>query len=121
MSKNTERTQSLECEPLAPALLLSLHRIVKTFLDREQERHLLRVERQEDTPADIWLDLVKVENWLNTSATRSITPTPSSPTPPYSSIAEELKRRFPWLGTGEDAGSGADIIQSLTDWYDELQ
>lgn len=32
-------------------------------------------------------------------------------------IAVLLKHRFPWLGTDEDAGSGADVIQELDDFY----
>ena len=32
----------------------------------------------------------------------------------------ELKRHFPWLGTDEEAGSGADVIQELCDWHAAL-
>lgn len=34
-------------------------------------------------------------------------------------IKAELKSRFPWLGTDEDAGSGADVIGVLAEWYAE--
>lgn len=35
-------------------------------------------------------------------------------------LAAELKWRFPWLGTNDDAGSGADVISELASWYNEL-
>lgn len=34
-------------------------------------------------------------------------------------IALVLKARFPWLGTEDNAGSGADVISTLADLYDE--
>lgn len=36
-------------------------------------------------------------------------------------IADELKHRFPWIGTEADAGSGTDVIQELVEWYHELR
>jgi hypothetical protein len=32
----------------------------------------------------------------------------------------QLKDKFPWLGTQEEAGSGADVIAALSDWYEDL-
>lgn len=34
-------------------------------------------------------------------------------------LAIILKNRFPWLGT-EDSADGADVVQELADWYEEL-
>lgn len=33
----------------------------------------------------------------------------------------ELLERFPWLESDSDAGSGADVISALCDWYVELK
>jgi hypothetical protein len=35
-------------------------------------------------------------------------------------LAQLLAQRFPWLGTDEDA-NGADVIDALNEWYEELQ
>lgn len=35
-------------------------------------------------------------------------------------LAQVLKRRFPWLGTDLDAGSGADVIEELDRLYNDL-
>lgn len=34
-------------------------------------------------------------------------------------LHEELKRRFPFLGTDEDA-NGADVVDALSEWYAEV-
>ncbi len=39
---------------------------------------------------------------------------------PSPELAALLKARFPWLGTEEDAGSGADVIQELAELYNDL-
>ena len=36
-------------------------------------------------------------------------------------LYNEMKRRFPWLGTDDDAGSGADAISQLAAWFEELE
>ncbi len=36
-------------------------------------------------------------------------------------IRELLRTTFPWLGTDEDAGSGADVIESLVELYTKLK
>lgn len=35
-------------------------------------------------------------------------------------LAAELKRRFPWLDSEENA-DGADTVDALSDWYQELK
>jgi len=43
------------------------------------------------------------------------------PAQPWQTVVTDLLRhRFPWLGTDEDAGSGADVIAQLSDIYTEL-
>lgn len=37
-----------------------------------------------------------------------------------SELVAEMKRRFPWLGTEDDAAEGADTVMELVDWYEEL-
>lgn len=34
-------------------------------------------------------------------------------------LANEMKRRFPWLGTSDEA-NGADAVEQLNEWYDAL-
>jgi hypothetical protein len=34
-------------------------------------------------------------------------------------LVEEMKRRFPWLGTDDEA-DGSETISELSDWYEEL-
>lgn len=35
-------------------------------------------------------------------------------------LAQVLKDKFPWLG-GEDSVSGADVVEQLSEWYEELR
>lgn len=34
-------------------------------------------------------------------------------------FTDVLKRSFPWLGTDEEAGSGADVIETLCELYEQ--
>jgi hypothetical protein len=99
---------------------LSLYRIVAALLPHEQENFELLQEQQENTDSHICRDLIRIDYWLQ-APRQAITPQLPTPAPALNSISTaDLRSRFPWLGTDEDAGSGADVIESLADWYEQL-
>ena len=102
------------------AIELSLYRVVAAFLPHEQANLALLQEQQENTNSHICYDLVRIDNWLRAPRQQSTSQLPTPPPAVNSTSTADLQSRFPWLGTDEDAGSGADVIETLADWYEQL-
>ena len=102
------------------AIELSLYRVVAAFIPHEQENLELLQEEQENTNSHICHDLVRIDNWLRAPRQQSTSRLPTPPPAVNSTSTADLQSRFPWLGTDGDAGAGADVIETLADWYEQL-
>jgi hypothetical protein len=95
------------------AIELSLYRVVAAFLPHEQKNLKLLQEQQENTNSHICHDLARIDNWLQAPRQQSTSQLPTPPPAVNSTSTADLQPRFPWLGTDEDAGSGANVIENL--------
>ena len=102
------------------AIELSLYRVVAAFLPHEQKNLELLQEQQENTNSHICHDLARIDNWLRAPRQQSASQLPTPPPAVNWKSTADLQSRFPWLGIDEDAGSGANVIETLAEWYEQL-